>query len=1143
MSDIIAKEKIYSKYEDTEQTLVHPETQVAQIVDFREGVINSLPEDVVYKGDNVSLLNNDADYINNEQATSIANTEISDYTYDKSTIDGKANTLLNDIDELLHDKDEKIQELKDKLDDTYDRLKEYMDANDFLNLAPKIGYYQESEMQVTSRYNINNTDGRYRLAPVITTDNSGKEVMYFIANNGGPDREENESLHKAYKINENSNWVYYNTMVIPYCLKSEINAGGKIRAILGCDNDYLIVQFRLADNTIKYYLIYTNFSFDENDWKVKKDISQVVVSHEDVGVSNIKPDTSEWLMHIKYIKDFGTLVVFSAISCKYYEKYWYRMRVFDINKLNTANVDPLIRTKDLEGFSNVVSGGDNYSFAKDAYVPNPRNLTTTQIAAVEATDTSGFGVNALCVQFNNGTNENNSVGGQVVYLHEQEILVITLFRLQHITMFDVNNNYIRRSIGVGQGNFAIVFKVPVSLAKINNTNENITLKTTANAYNWTDGYMSNAFTELYQILPRYGHNESVTGFARFLTGRCNNSSYDTYNGKAYYTSYNCSNKKWRYSRLINNDQLQSTKWGGVLTEKDYPETYVSDASDWGKAIMNGGIIMWDKIILSCDSAFNDGNRLLWVKNWRYIEDHANTLDIEPVMGQYQIVDDADTFLQLRNSTKISAEKTVKVGTTDWTPGRSAITSCRMPDKSVKYFHAEFIGNENDSSTTSETGHFDLYEYFDITDDEGFKIDYSYTENASPQISLNKSNFNLTNGNYSSDDHNIRINNYYCIYNPMANDGNGIFLISGSLEDGNINNPNFKYLNFIAVTRNGVIKTMPAPAGIIDINTTDTETIDGVVKPVTNNWRYFIDFQNAAKRKDARTLLPTAACCLDKNKIVISFTVYTPSGLGVYLALYTFNDDYTSYSVKRLGNGWAGISHGNGSNYDSMYTRGFLHYSGPKYGLCGLGIATESNYFNTYHNNIRTQKPMSSNNSNMSTNVNEKEFTDDEILLGLNTYRNPNNTNIYTVWLQATSGLVCYIPEGPIFLGGYYSVIKKPIPVTLTANLRTKFIGSTQTLDINQDISSSRDGMTINPSITKTVTVSANNYDANYIYLKRDPEDRNNLIAYSYPQRIIFDGSRQFNLILLAKVETDVEKCIKMTYYDVNIGYNDYSFQH
>ena len=1155
MSDIIAKEKIYSKYENIEQTLVHPETQVAQIVDFREGVIDALPEDVVYKGDNISLLNNDAGYINNVEAKDIANTQVAEYTYDKDTIDGKASNLINDIDDLLHEKDNKIQELKDKLDDTYDRLKEYMDANDFLNLAPKIGYYQEDEMQVTSKFNINNMDGRYRMSPVITTDNTGKEVMYFIANNGGPDREENENLHKAYKINETSNWVYYNTMVIPYCLKSEINAGGKIRAILGCDNDYLIVQFRLANNEIKYYLIYTSYSFDENDWKTKIDISQVVISNvtSDNNYANIKPDTSEWVMHIKYIKDYGTIVVFSAISCKWYDEYWYRMRVFDFNKLNTANVNPLIRTKDLEGFSAVVDAGEKYSFSSSSHVTSGLSLTSEQISEVE----SKYGDNALTSVFNYGDNENYSIAGQVVYLHEQEILAITIYRLQSINMFSVDTNYSRTIVvpDMGSGNFAIIFKVPIALAKTASTSATITLKTTPNSYNFTERFESSAFNELYLINHKYGHNEKKTGMARYLTSRDNNSSYDSYNGRAYYTGYNCSNKKWRYSRLINSEQTQSAKWGGVLTEKDYAESYVTDASDWGKAIMNGGLILWDNVILTCDSAKNNGNVLLWVKKWRFIEGYADSLDIEPIAGEYQIVDPANITQRIRNATSIYSERTInfndKYKKYDWSPAVSAITSCRMTDKSARYFHAEFIRNSDDTSETSETGHFELYEYSNDTDNEGFKIGYSYNNSGTPNITIDKSDFNLNPETYSSDAKYVRMYNYYCFYNPMADNGNGIFLMCGTLDGGNTSNPAFKYNNFVAVTKTGTVKTMTNPAGVIDVNTTDIDNNN----PVTNNWRYFKDIHNAyINNKDYKIFVPTAACCLDKNRIVISYTLYTSSGLGVYLALYKFNDDYTSYSVKRLGNGHAGISHGTGTLYDSMYCRGFLHYSGPKYGLAGLGIVNgDTNYFSTYHNNIRTQFPMSGNvkddendlcYNEMTPNANEKEFENEEatFLSGLNTYRNSSKVNIYTVWLQASSGLVCYIPSGPLFLGGYYSVIDTPISVPLSAELRSKNIGKSKTLEIDPSISSSRDGITKMNTIKKTVNVSLNNYDANYIYIKRDPDDRNNIIAYSSPQRIIFDGSRQFNLLLLAKVETDSEKCVKMTYYRVNNGYNDYSFQ-
>ena len=42
---------------------IHPQTEIAQIVDFESGITNNLPSSVVTEGTNISKLNNDAGYI------------------------------------------------------------------------------------------------------------------------------------------------------------------------------------------------------------------------------------------------------------------------------------------------------------------------------------------------------------------------------------------------------------------------------------------------------------------------------------------------------------------------------------------------------------------------------------------------------------------------------------------------------------------------------------------------------------------------------------------------------------------------------------------------------------------------------------------------------------------------------------------------------------------------------------------------------------------------------------------------------------------------------------------------------------------------------------------------------------------------
>ena len=112
-----------------------------------------------------------------------------------------------------------------------------------------------------------------------------------------------------------------------------------------------------------------------------------------------------------------------------------------------------------------------------------------------------------------------------------------------------------------------------------------------------------------------------------------------------------------------------------------------------------------------------------------------------------------------------------------------------------------------------------------------------------------------------------------------------------------------------------------------------------------------------------------------------------------------------------------------------------------------------------------------------------------------------------------SGLICTVPKGDYFLGGYWSYLNTPLTIELEPNLNSS-----------------------------TANSSSGYKDANYVYLERDPEDRDILIVSKSNQRIIYNGDAMFNKILLAKIETNATTYINtVTKYKSNIGYNKYSF--
>lgn len=71
---------------------IHPQTEIAQIVDFESGITNNLPSSVVTEGTNISKLNNDAGYIT-ASINGLSNYYNKSNTYSKTEIDNKISTI------------------------------------------------------------------------------------------------------------------------------------------------------------------------------------------------------------------------------------------------------------------------------------------------------------------------------------------------------------------------------------------------------------------------------------------------------------------------------------------------------------------------------------------------------------------------------------------------------------------------------------------------------------------------------------------------------------------------------------------------------------------------------------------------------------------------------------------------------------------------------------------------------------------------------------------------------------------------------------------------------------------------------------------------------------------------------------------
>ena len=138
------------------------------------------------------------------------------------------NISLGDINDHLTQIDKDITNINENMttiikDTVEDMAGEMM----FLNLAPKIGYYQEDKIEVISKYNMNNGLGNV----IIVHSYDGNEIMYFKANDGSREVWNSSKVQvyvfKAIRTSIETPFTFYNEYIEFIILKSVL--GGVAR--------------------------------------------------------------------------------------------------------------------------------------------------------------------------------------------------------------------------------------------------------------------------------------------------------------------------------------------------------------------------------------------------------------------------------------------------------------------------------------------------------------------------------------------------------------------------------------------------------------------------------------------------------------------------------------------------------------------------------------------------------------------------------------------------------------------------------------------------------------------------------------------------------------------------------------------------
>ena len=145
-------------------------------------------------------------------------------------------------------------------------LKKYLDAMTFLNLSPKIGYYDDDcQAYITSMFNMGYNDSgsmRWRMS-----DFEGRENLYFFArkgSNGGT-----SEMYRQFRMKIGLTWSVQNEPVRPAFLMAGSQSDNLVTYCRGIGANYIFLDTSKGN----HYLVKTNFSGNPLNWIQHTEIS------------------------------------------------------------------------------------------------------------------------------------------------------------------------------------------------------------------------------------------------------------------------------------------------------------------------------------------------------------------------------------------------------------------------------------------------------------------------------------------------------------------------------------------------------------------------------------------------------------------------------------------------------------------------------------------------------------------------------------------------------------------------------------------------------------------------------------------------------------------------------------------------------
>ena len=905
------------------------------------------------------------------------------------------NISLGDINDHLTQIDKDITNINENMTTIIrDTVEDMAGKMMFLNLAPKIGYYQEDKIEVISKYNMNYPFSDYfsncTTNYAICADRLNREIIMVTAYDGSINI--HERLFYGYRTSTSSIFTWINTPIdTPKCLKDEGYNENRIKykIIRNLEDDYLIIEcststgnYGPSDTTTNHTFIFmTNQTPDSSEWTEYKDISSIFPAFR---------------QGPEYIRYFPSYKVFLKLFINNFSQNGRNAASIVIYDYDTLS---LKRRTDFKFYYEVISGvptdeGDIYH-GNDLYVYFVAgNRSKTMITDTTSNFTFGFIPQEL---------------GCLIY-EKQNLMILFSFRQLLIGYRMRDNSRVSHNSWSFKGDYQIS-----SVDDLLKGNEvTITLLTPATFFN----RYNSKYSDLKTFDKMFFVNDYFPGYI---------TTYSKLFNRYYLCGQTYNNVGGRNIVYVDADTDQYPKpyardTFGVqgFNQITFYQFGVPDASTYGKGLFAYYSVFDRLFIMGISKGTDTDNNGI---NWNYIEvDKFKWTDfytddnkaIEPSPGKSLSFNGISFY-------------------DEWESRR--VSQCKESDGTIHYYinaitsdnrqiqTREYLLNNPDTSKMRVT-------YGDIIMTTDYSAVATYLENN-----------NLT----RKEVENVLGNKRYTI----------LFLLDNNKAGSN---------------------TTYYPA-IIDRSSPSAINVFKDSSIYCSNYNSMLSYARDAYNSG-----------LTASFKVSGAVEYKVNSWWFITEIYKSDNGYKEFIfIINISNNGKTITMENGScshipySYTGYNIRPITATLTNKYGGCAQG-----NGWTYRPQRICTQKPL------IGTKSWEKTYTDDE-------FWKQGKANIYYMYLQSSQGLVAYIPSIPIFLGGYFSIIENPIPVTLKPN------------------------------------------SDNYIYIERDSNDRTNIIASSSTTRTINEGDKVFNKILCAKVTTDSANMTAVEYYRINTGYNDYSF--